>query len=155
VATYMMRPGEGDLEELLLMVLWRGRPGWFLAPASGNGGSSLSGPSRTSITRIGGIELTVRVEPGNQTAFIQGSSVDLRAANVFLVDRIDERGAHVFLDNFYIEARLPVRRVPDPANIVPLLVASPDILSFLRCDTPLPRRPGPTPPWVCSRLPKP
>jgi hypothetical protein len=151
VATYMMQARESDLEELVVMVLWRGRPGWYrAAPGVSSGGSSFtSGTTRMSVTTLGGIELSVRVSAQDRTVAIKGREFDLRRANAFLVDRIDEPDGPVFVDNFYIEARLPSGRgMPD--HILPLLRASPDIIDFLRCGTATPAVRG----WpdLCAQL---
>lgn len=153
VASYAMQVRESEMEELLILVLWRGRPGWFAsAPGQVSGGSSFSsGRTRTMVSRVGGIDLRLEVEGERQQAFIEGRGVDLRTANVFLVDRIDEPDGPVIVDDFFIEAGLPLTPRAGPERILPLLRASPDIIQFLQCGTPMPAatRYGPT---LCSQL---
>jgi hypothetical protein len=150
--------GRGALE---LLVLWRGSPGWFM---KGGGGSSSDGGStgpmlggapghtiRSSWISQGGVNLSVRFDPAAQKAWIQDNEIDLRDANVILVDGVDSpTGPHVVralrIDAVYettVET-LPggppglgrTRPMAVPAQT--FIRRSPELVEFLQCDATVP-----------------
>jgi hypothetical protein len=153
LATYRTRAVESDLQELEILVLWRGRPGWYTtkSPGGGGGGSVGRGGTWTRLVRQGGLELTLRVEAENKRAFIQGLGVDMRDANVFLVDQVDEAPVPIFIDSFHVEARLPF--IGGPEQLLPVLKVLPDVRAFLRCAAVPAGRPLQSSQDLCARLP--
>ena len=150
--------GRGTLE---LLVLWRGSPGWFM---KGGGGSSSGGGStgptlggapgpmiRSSWISQGGVNLSVRFDPAAQKAWIQDNEIDLRDANVILVDDVDSpTGPHVVralrIDADYetkVETlpggppgRGRTRPMAVPAQT--FIRRSPELVEFLQCDATVP-----------------
>src|SRR5262245_15430143 len=85
--------GNGTLQ---LLVLWRGRPGWFSksgggASGSGGGGAMPGGPGpmiRSEWISQGGVSLSVRFDSVGRKAWIQDREIALDDANVVLVDGV-------------------------------------------------------------------
>jgi len=75
-----------------LLILWRGSPGWMYRP-TGSGSSSGGGPGRGRMIEFsiyqGGLHLTATYDPPLGTVDVLGERVNLKDANVVLVDRVD------------------------------------------------------------------
>src|SRR5262245_59733843 len=77
-------------QELELVVLWRGSPGWFLQGSRRGASGGESGGIFSGTLNYGGRELRLSFERDRRTASIQGKSVTLpENANVILVDNVD------------------------------------------------------------------
>ena len=135
--------GRGTLE---LLVLWRGSPGWFMkggGGSSGGGGSAGStmggGPSpmiRSSWISQGGVNLSVRLDPGARKAWIQENEIDLGDTNVILVDGVDSpAGPHV-VRTLRIDPEYQTEpKKPMPAQM--FIRRSPELVEFLQCGVPV------------------
>ncbi len=125
-------------EQLQLLVLWRGTPGWFLRPGGSKVSSAGSGAgSHTTIVQ-GGVTLTLDFDPEARVATIHGKRLELGEDNVVLVDEVDSSAGP------RVSGRLRVdRAMPGSAGqIGGVLKKSPEIISFLKCDTPVADLPG-------------
>ena len=116
---------------LQVLVLWRGTPGWF---ARGGGGVSGGGDGRryTSTLRYGGLELRLEFDSESRLATIQGSRVELRDDNVIFVEGVDTPGSLRVVRTLRVDPSMPQSDVP---RIDAVMRRSPEILSFLQCET--------------------
>jgi hypothetical protein len=119
-------------EELELLVLWRGSPGWFQRPGGAGGTSDgLNGPFYDWL-KYGDVTLSVEYDPQHHTARIQDTPLSVANNNVVFVDDVDApSGARV------AGMTAVPRLMPGSAGQIGLVLRnSPTIMSFLRCDTP-------------------
>jgi hypothetical protein len=143
VATWSTRSEPSGGWALDLLVLWRGTPGWFMAGGgSGSSGGGASPPSAghgqrgTEVQHIsfGGLSLELRFDPGTSTAQIQDEVISLQDANVILVDEVDSAKGLRIAGTVRVDPQLP----GSPGEIEAIVRRSPELFSFLRCDTRLP-----------------
>lgn len=122
--------GRDDTADLLLLVLWRGTPGWQNAPHHGSGQlpprSSEGAPERRGAvpspivhtTRIGTVEFGIDFDLDSRTVRLIGEEVALGDRNVILVDRIDGAGGPPrIVSVLRIDPRLPMVRRPEPEGM--------------------------------------
>jgi hypothetical protein len=148
VATTIVEYPSDARADLQLLVLWRGKPGWFTAgdPDGRSGRSSWAG-SRTgprtpymAEARYGSISLGVTLLPETRVATIGPTEVSLGHDNVILVDRVDLNGGAV-VETLYVDPvavpRLE-RHTPRPF-IEPqeFIRRSARLRAYLQCDTTL------------------
>jgi hypothetical protein len=150
--------GNGTLE---LLILWRGSPGWFRkggggASGGGQGGTMSGGASpmiRSEWVSEGGVNLTVRFDPGARKAWIQDKEIALGRANVILVDGVDSSAGPQVVRMLEIDPQYqttvealpqgpPTGRGPRMRpHVVPVqtfIRRSPELVEFLQCDARLP-----------------
>lgn len=130
IVTWMMqRPAEAPLE--LLFVVWRGQPGWYRgSPRSSSGGGS--GNSFRSSATYGSVQVDLEFDRSTRVATVQGTRVEMKDANVILVDGVDRPGATRIAKILRVAH---IDRQPGPAGPVRALGASPEILEFIGCAT--------------------
>lgn len=148
-ATFRARTQDSELYRLDFLVLWRGEPGWLLKIQRWSSGGSRR--EWTSVQQLDGFQLEVQVDLEALSGEIAGTPVDLRTANVFLVDGVGDPAGPVIVDSYFIEAGLrPGRGV---AMLLPILRAVPELRDYLRCDTPAANWPvGAQIPDMCREL---
>ena len=150
MASWVARVEPDGTRTLVLLVLWRGSPGWFTR-GSGSG-SSGGGNCLLYHSTIRNGDLQLQIEFDSQTrlatiskapfdsqtgrATIQTKQIELREQNVVLVDGVDEARAPQVAGTLRVDPTLPSGR--QPLNIGELLRQSQELLSFLRCDTRMP-----------------
>ena len=147
--------GKGTLE---LLVLWRGRPGWFRsesggsasgASGSGSGRGGSGGPDvRSAWLSEGGVSLSVRYEPSSRKVWIHDQEIDLNESNVVLVDDVDQSGGPRVVGALRVDPSYRARRLlqpqdvnadapfdPSPVGVVPQIFVrrSPELIEYLRC----------------------
>jgi hypothetical protein len=137
LVTWVAHYGSDGVRVLDLLVLWRGSPGWFLRGSNGGSSGGGSGGSFYSTISRGGLDLQLGFQSETRVAEIQGKSVQLRDANVILVDHVDTTGKLEVVDTIKIDPELPQSEGGYP-RIDAVLRRSPEIVSFLRCDARLP-----------------
>jgi hypothetical protein len=76
------------------------------------------------------------LDPQTGLATIQKKQTELRDQNVILVDGVDEAKGPRVVGTLRVDPTLPPGR--SPLNIGEILRQSPEMVSFLRCDTRLP-----------------
>jgi hypothetical protein len=120
---------KGNVEQLELLVLWRGTPGWFLQPGGSGGSGGATNPSSNWIKR-GDVTLSLDFDEVTRVAAVQGRAVTLNDNNVLFVDDVDGPAGP------RVEGMISVvRAMPGSfGQIAPILRSSPRIMSFLRCD---------------------
>ena len=130
MATWVVSVTDGA-RVLQLLVLWRGTPAWF---ARGGGGVSGGGDGRryTSTLRYGGLELQLEYDSQSRLATIQGNRVELRDDNVVLVDGVDASAGLRVVRTLRVDSTMTQGDFP---RIDEVMRRSPDIVSFLQCDT--------------------
>jgi hypothetical protein len=136
VMTWVARYGSDGAQQLELLVLWRGTPGWYLR---GSGSSSSGGGGANSFNSsigYGGLDLRLELQYQPRVANIQGTRVELRDDNVIFVDFVDTKGPTV-VGTLRVDPALPQAdgRIP---RIDEVLGRSAEIVKFLRCDAELP-----------------
>lgn len=151
---------ENGADHLDLLVLWRGRPGWFRRSA-GVGGSGGSGGSqwfgggfKSQISRrdtYGETTIAFLADFESRMVVIDGTRIGLETVNAVFVDRVDEPGARTFTHH-QLEPRVEL-------GIDPHLVLarrSSQVRDFLQCQIPLPPVDGqqrqPAVVTVCDKL---
>ena len=134
VATWVTEGSAGESDRLQLLVLWRGTPGWFLRPGGSSvyGGQS-AGRYQQTITQ-GGFKFTLEYDSSKRVAVVNGKTIDLQDDNVVLVDDVDAAAGPRVTDTMRVDYRMP----RSAGQIGLVLRASPEIMSFLRCDAKAP-----------------
>ena len=128
LASYVARVGGDDTRTLQMLVLWRGI-----------GDLQLQAEFDTE-TRLVTIQqaplVALSQSTTTQTASIKTTQINLADRNVILVDEVDgAKGPQIF-GTVRIDPALPPGR--RPFEIDDILRRSPEIVSFLRCDTRMP-----------------
>jgi hypothetical protein len=120
----------GNTVDLLLLVLWRGTPGWQSGPHQGSGRlpphpserppgypDTVRYPIVENI-RIGTVNLGVRLDPESRTIRLLGQEVALGDRNAILVDQIDgTEGSPRIANVLRISPRLPLVRRREPEGM--------------------------------------
>jgi hypothetical protein len=129
LATVASRP-----QQLELLVLWRGAPGWYLSGAQQRGASAgeHGGVFQATIA-YGAVPLRLSFNPRDSTASIQGSPRSLPAGtNVLLVDEVDSSTGPRLVDMLAVPSDGPVD--PRAGTLAPFLKRSPAMVAFLQCN---------------------
>jgi hypothetical protein len=129
MTTYVEGP-----DELVLLVLWRGTPGWFAASGRGlgsGGSTSGSGADRESISvSAAGLSWTIDVDYASGTARLLDRDISLSDVNVVLVDEVDSADGALVAGTLWIEPSLGQATDPLPT----IVGRSPRLAEFLQCD---------------------
>jgi hypothetical protein len=127
VATVMATRAADGAETLDLLVLWRGSPGWFFRDGGTGSSGGGTGTWVYATARYGDLQLQLSLDTAARIAIVQGTRVELKDANIVLVDGADTRAVVVGM----------LRADPllaDAPRIEPVLRSSARLLEFLRCD---------------------
>lgn len=158
VATFCGHPAAGD-EMLDVLILWRGRPGWFYRQSHsgvGYGGSSLDsgGWTRGHVSQFatyGDVTIGFDADFDAETVKIGEVILPIDRFNTVVVDAVDEPAARHISARRRTEPRLALTGEPN----LELARRSPAFVTDLRCDEPMPV-PPPTPQvrviTVCEKL---
>jgi hypothetical protein len=134
MASWFTTRAPNGVEQLELLVLWRGTPGWFLHPGGSGGSGGGPASSHTWITRIRGdrtLTLTLDYDPPKRLVVVQGTRLELAGNNVVFVDDVDSSDGPRVTRTTSIARAMP----GSPGQIGLVLRNSPEIMSFLRCDS--------------------
>ena len=145
VATVITKHGQAGAGELDVLVLWRGRTGWFLeGDQDGRSGSSTwggtaggPGGSREIVDHqvsLGGLTLSLQFDRQVRTARVQNIEVSLQNANVILVDQVDSGEDLAVVGTRWIDPQ--ISGVPPRSEQI--IGRSSELVAFLRCDARLP-----------------
>jgi hypothetical protein len=134
LATLMTRSEvRGQPRELALLVIWRGTPAWFINPGSANRESGGGGPDSVWVKiQRGDLAFELDLNVKTRAATIQGHTLDLRDANVILLDEVDTAAGPKVAATLRIDPA-----IDDEKRLELVLRRSPQIVSFLRCDVTL------------------
>jgi hypothetical protein len=127
-ATWLTERIGNDPEQLRLLILWRGTPGWYFVPGGRIGGTSSAAGTHDTI-EFGDIRLTWDYGAGDAVT-INGRDVHLGTDNVVYVDDVDaQAGARVVRTS-----RIP-SQMPGSAGQIGLAIRDvPDLVTYLQCD---------------------
>jgi hypothetical protein len=141
--TWIGKVRKGALDELILAVLWRGKPYWHKQPHDmrhDEGGISERGVSSDTLPvvtrtvyKIGEVELSREIDWSAMVARINGQPIDLRSTNVVFVDRADTPDSRI-VNTLRVKSRLVpgVDFDPEYPSLVRLLMNIPEIRDFAR-----------------------
>jgi len=148
VASYCShRAGNEDAVDL--MILWRGRAGWFqrgLTGQFGAGGTRTLGHDRAGLISehrvYDDIRIAFSADFDAGTVMIDEASVPIRLENVnaVLVDGVDRGDRRHIAQTLRIAPRVPLGGDPN----LRLIRGSRTLLRFLQCDVPMPVPPAAT-----------
>ncbi len=133
---------QGDNEIVDLLILWRGKPGWFQSKGTGSGGSGGSrkfGAGTNGVVSqsqsYGGVTIAFHADFDSNSATIGQSTIKLDRINTIVVDDVDR------------DWRVTNTRWTDPAlplvgdwNLL-LATRSREFVRDLQCDIPMPAPP--------------
>lgn len=134
MASWFTARAPNGVEQLELLVLWRGMPGWFLDPGGSGGSGGGSAPHSTWITRIHGnrtLTLALDYDSTKGLAVVQGTPLELARNNVLFVDDVDSPAGPRVTRMIRIAPAMP----GSAGQIGLVLREAPEIMSFLRCDS--------------------
>ena len=101
IASAATRRDTSGLVSVDILILWRGSPGWMYRRTGSGSSSSGASPSRDGTHSVslyqGGLQLTATFDPASRAARVLGERVDLKDANVVLVDRVDSADGPVIV----------------------------------------------------------
>ena len=118
------------VEELELLILWRGSPGWFMQPGGYGDSGGAPGTHRTWM-RVGAVDVSMEFDQATRRITIQGATpIALGANNVVFVDDVESSNGPRVLGAMAVARAMP----GSAGQIAPILRSSPRIMSFLRCD---------------------
>lgn len=123
LSTLVSRDGQ-----LVLLVLWRGSPGW-LARGGGRASSQSGGGGNQTWVQLtrGEVTLSVDVDHARGVAHVLKQTASVKDKNVVLVDAVDTTPV--------VQTALVDSAVPDgPDAVFAVLRREPSLLAFLQCD---------------------
>ncbi len=130
VSSHLARGGE-----LVLMVLWRGSPGWFWRGEGGATGSGGSSDAMFQLVRAGGHSFRIDYDFRANTATVQGIEVSLSETNVVLLNNVDDPAGPGLAGTLRTDPR-----VNEPLHPELVVVRRHfELYQFLQCDLLLPR----------------
>ena len=136
---------EGDAEILDLLILWRGRPGWFQRPIPGSTGSRGSTvlPADAGLngrvsqyTTYGDVSIGFEADFDARVATIDRKTLPLADANAVLIDKVDEPAARHIVSRRRVPSRLALAGDMN----VSAIRGSRTLVTFLQCGIPMPAR---------------
>lgn len=113
--------------ELDLLVLWRGRPGWFMGGDGRRSGGGGSPGWWSTYFEYNGVSHEVQLQYDPRTAHIDGKPVPLGGHNVVLIDDADRGGKMVRL--LTVDTTMTQPGMPGQ-----VIGRSPELRAFVRCD---------------------
>ncbi|HEV8395992.1 MAG TPA: hypothetical protein VGQ37_17045 [Vicinamibacterales bacterium] len=131
VATWEMTGPDAGSSNLDLLVLWRGKPGWFNERLDGIAAGGSEHVHRILSPR-GNMEL--RFDPSRRTVAMNGQLIALRDANVLLLDDVDKPGGTRVAGTARGDTP-PSRSGPNLDVLTAIMRSSPTLFDFLRCDS--------------------
>jgi len=139
-------------DQIVLLTLWRGSPGWFLrgnqgGSASAWGSSSSGGARNESIAAsFGGLTLNTDIDYQKGVASVHGYDIVLEDTNVVLLDQVDGAAGPQLAATRRFDLSLPKSESGDPVQIA--IRRHKELFDYLQCDLELPDAvlpPGPAP----------
>lgn len=116
-----------------LLILWRGSPGWMYRRTESGSASNGGGPDRDGNVTFseyqGGLHLTASFNSRSRELRVLGERVDLKGANVVLVDRVDGADGPVVGKTLTVPAT-----GSQELGVAAALRQTPELLDYLRCE---------------------
>lgn len=158
VASLITRMEPNGAEQLELLVLWRGAPGWFVgerAQPRSAGGTSTGGAAGSFEQRLsfGSVTLNLAFDAQSRTLRIQDRTVAVPRSNVIVVDGADDPKRLEVVETLFV----PVPASSSRLSLERIFRGTPRLLDFANCDAPFPaaRPPRPGVEMLCARLRRP
>jgi hypothetical protein len=126
VATWFPQQQPDGSDQLKLLVLWRGSPGWFLQPGS------IRGDKARQIIQYGTVRLTLDYSIGSPIAVVNGTRIPLGAQgtdNVLYVDNVDAPAGLKLRRTGHIPERMP----GSGQQLGVAIRDSKDVVDYLQC----------------------
>jgi len=121
--------GQGP-NNLQLMVVWRGKRGWFGdARSRRHNSSGGQGNVVQNSLKYGEVELSFALDLKSRVATVQSHQVELHQNNVILVDDVDTAARLTVVRSLHVDDALRGSR-----TAVPLLNTSPLLVTFIQCE---------------------
>jgi hypothetical protein len=131
VATWEMASGpDVGSSSLELLVLWRGKPGWF---DESRDRIEVGGSAHVHRIVSRASDLELRFDPSGRTVSMNGQLITLRGANVLLLDDVDKPGG-IRVAGTERGDGPPSRSGPSLDPLTAIMRSSPTLFDFLRCD---------------------
>lgn len=127
--TWATERATDGVEQLRLLVLWRGTPGWFVTGGGTHFSSSSTGASIVTITR-GDVQLHLEYDSLTRIAVFNDRRIDTRETNVLLVDHVDAPTGAQLVGTTHVGPAMPGSAL----QLGPMLQMSPEVMTFLQCD---------------------
>ena len=152
-ASWSLQWSNADGSTMVLLVLWRGSPGWFARGASGGGAgggaaSSAAGGSGGNYSyqwlSQGGLTVSIEFDRERKIVKLLDREVDLTRSNVVLVDRVDASDGPTIAGTRWVEPASD--GAPAADEIEATIKRSPELFDYLQCHIPPPPPPAPIPP---------
>lgn len=142
VGSWMTR---GD--QLTLLVLWRGTPGWFWRGDEHGSGAFRRGDREDQQVRYGNYTLRVDFDFQRGTATITDRVLSLRETNVVMIDFVDSVGGPAIVETRHVKPTVPATVDAGARFDAGLVVVArePDLFAFLQCELSLPPSSEPEP----------
>jgi hypothetical protein len=127
--TWATERAADGVEQLRLLVLWRGTPGWFVTGGGTHSSSSSTGASIVTITR-GDVQLHLEYDSSTRIAVFNDRRIDTRETNVLFVDHVDAPTGAQLVGTTHIGPAMPGSGI----QLGPMFQMSPEVMTFLQCD---------------------
>jgi hypothetical protein len=121
-------------DQLVLLVLWRGSPGWFWRVDGGAGSGGGSGDQMFQQIGAGGLTFRIEYDFRTDSATVQGNPISLSQTNVVLVDNVDAPAGPVVVATERTDPRVSEPLHPE----TDVIRRHADLYQYLQCDVPLP-----------------
>jgi hypothetical protein len=139
VASWRAHDNYADGSTTTLLVLWRGKPGWFTAGGrgSGGGGGSSSSSYAYEYMTYGGQTFMMEFDDDKHVVRMVNQEISLKDTNVVLVDFVDSETGATIVGYRWIEPGPPAPPLVEGAAADPIagvIRRSPELYDYLRCD---------------------
>jgi hypothetical protein len=139
VASWRAHDNYADGSSTTLLVLWRGKPGWFTAGGrgSGGGGGGSSSSYAYEYMTYGGRTFTMEFDDDRKIVRMVNQEISLKDTNVVLVDFVDSETGATIVGYRWIEPGPPALPPVEGGAADPIagvIRRSPELYEYLRCD---------------------
>jgi hypothetical protein len=123
----------------MLLVLWRGTPGWFLkgerGASGGGGGSGAGGSGSYEFVYLseGGLTFVIEFDYDEKVVKILSQDISLEEINVVLVDFVDSPGGPTIVGFRWVDP-MPTEQPSTVDPIASVIKRTPELFEYLRCD---------------------
>ena len=143
VASWRAHDNYADSSTTTLLVLWRGKAGWFTAGGrgSGGGGGGSSSSYAYEYMTYGGRTFRMEFDDDKKIVRMVNQEISLNDTNVVLVDFVDTGMGATIVGYRWIEPGPPAPPLVEGAAADPIagvIRRSPELYDYLRCDLKVP-----------------
>ena len=139
VASWRAHDNYADGSTTTLLVLWRGKAGWFTpgGRGSGGGGGGSSSSYAYEYMTYGGRTFTMEFDDDKKIVKMVNQEISLKETNVVLVDFVDSETGATIVGYRWIEPGPPAPPLVEGAVADPIagvIRRSPELYDYLHCD---------------------